>query len=369
MSQPLTVYPLTDFPEVQAHHDLGVLLRQSLLRARLDLRTGDVLVVSSKVVSKSEGLRVLDEPTTDAGGAGHDAIVLSQARRVVAERRTAAGLTRIVAATAGPVLAAAGVDASNTGPLGGTLLLPPDPDLAARMLYASLLRAYAPAALPHIGIIVSDTAGRAWREGQTDFALGTCGVGVLDDLRGGQDRDGRGLQVTARAVADEIAAAADLVKGKAAHIPAALVRGLQPGTVTSPGSAGAVSLLRSSGSDWFALGHVEAIRSALGAPPGGAVAAQIGIAANAAEPEGARLQRAITLSLHGAVPAIDRNSIAITASTLSISVDDDYQRGWAVARLEVALHSEGLTGYRVSAEPDPSADASAETSGVRGAVD
>jgi coenzyme F420-0:L-glutamate ligase / coenzyme F420-1:gamma-L-glutamate ligase len=325
----LSVIPLHDIPEVEQHHDLGRLLRNALDRAGVTVQTGDVLVVSGKLVSKAWGLR------TDA--TDRDAVVLAQSRRVVAERRSPSGTTRVVEALAGPVLAAAGVDASNTGPRGGLLLLPDDPDLAARALYAGLLHAYAPAPLPEIGVVVSDTAGRPWREGQVDFALGACGVAVLDDLRGGEDVDGRPLRVTSRAVADEIAAAADLVKGKSAAVPAALVRGLPEGTVTRPGAPGAAHLVRTGPGDWFGLGRVEAVRSALGAPPGSAAATQVGIASVLPEPETDRVSRAVALAMLG---SDGRAEVEDTGTVLCIRCADPYERGRLAARLEVALHSE-----------------------------
>lgn len=340
MSGAVTVIPLPDIPEVAQHHDLGVLLRSALQAAGQSLAAGDVLVVSSKLVSKAWGLRA-DTPDRDA-------VVLAQSRRVVAERRSPVGTTRIVESLAGPVLAAAGVDASNTGPRGGLLLLPGDPDLAARDVYAGLLTAYAPQPLPEIGVVLSDTAGRPWREGQVDFALGACGVGVLDDLRGGADADGRELSVTARAVADEIAAAADLVKGKASGVPAALVRGLPAGTVTRPGAPGAAHLVRTGAGDWFGLGRVEAVRAALGAAPGTPEAEQVGIASVAGEPRPVRVARAVALALLGTTPAAVE--VLDTGTSLLVRGGDAYQRGRAVARLEVALHAEGLGDEPVTAE-------------------
>jgi coenzyme F420-0:L-glutamate ligase/coenzyme F420-1:gamma-L-glutamate ligase len=340
VSGPVTVVALTGIPEVEPHHDLGLLLRQALEATGLTLAQGDVVVVSSKLVSKAWGLRT-DEPDRDA-------VVLGQSRRVVAERRSPMGTTRIVESLAGPVLAAAGVDASNTGARAGLLLLPDDPDLAARAVYAGLLTAYAPRPLPEIGVVLSDTAGRPWREGQVDFALGACGVAVLDDLRGGADADGRELSVTARAVADEIAAAADLVKGKASGVPAALVRGLPPGTVTQPGGPGAAHLVRTGPGDWFALGRVEAVRAALGAAPGTPEAEQVGIASVAAEPRPVKVARAVALALLRSTPPA--TEVLDTGTSLLVRGGDAYQRGRIAARLEVALHAEGLGEEPVHAE-------------------
>ncbi|MGB7449647.1 MAG: coenzyme F420-0:L-glutamate ligase [Ornithinimicrobium sp.] len=355
----VTVVPLTGIPEITPRDDLAVLLRDSLARAEVRLRDGDVVVVSSKVVSKAQGLRVPVAP----GGPPDDRerVVGEHSRRVVAERLTPSGLTRIVASEAGPVMAAAGVDASNTGPSGGSLLLPPDPDLAARTLYADLLTAYAPAALPRIGVVLSDTAGRAWREGQVDFALGACGVSVLDDLRGLPDADGSTMSVTARAVADEIAAAADLVKGKRNNIPAALVRGLGAATA-SPGVAGAAALLRDHATDWFRFGTTEAVRAALGAAPGSAAAREVGIARAGQEQQHVRLRRAIDLALLDEDPRVEASAIRIGDDTLEVAIEDPFRCGRVVARLEVALHSEDLQHYRVHSLRMPEG-ASAPTSG------
>ncbi len=230
----VSVLPLPGVPEVSPGDDLATLLLDALERAALRLADGDCLVVSSKVVSKALGL-LWDGPRAAA--------VDAASRRVVAERDGAAGLTRVVEAAAGPVMAAAGVDASNTGPSGAVLLLPEDPDGEAARLRAALLAASGLGPRAALGVVLSDTAGRPWRAGLTDFALGVAGVAVLDDLRGGVDADGRPLLVTARAVADEVAAAADLVKGKADGVPAALVRGLPASWFAAAGD-GARSLVR-----------------------------------------------------------------------------------------------------------------------------
>lgn len=335
----VTIVPLTGIPEVEQHHDLGHLLREALRRADLTLARGDVLVVSSKLVSKAWGLRA---PATE-----REAVIRSQSRRVVVERRAPSGTTRVVESVAGPVLAAAGVDASNTGPRGGILLLPDDPDLAARSVYAALLAAYAPRALPEIGIVVSDTAGRPWREGQVDFALGACGVSVLEDLRGGVDSDGRELSVTARAVADEVAAAADLVKGKAQGVPAALVRGLPDGCVTHPGAPGAAHLLRTGPQDWFTTGSMEAVRAALGVPPGSPQAEVVGIPGVLPEPESERVDRAVALALWREPTAEGEQNppavqVSITPAALEVRSADPCAAGWVAARLEIALRAESV---------------------------
>lgn len=345
----LTIHPLPGIPEVVAGDDLGVLLLAALHRAGLRLADGDVLAVSSKIISKAQGLR---EPATDRAAA-----VLRHSHRVVAERSTPGGITRIVEALAGPVMAGAGIDASNTGAPDSLLILPADPDRAAEQVYAELVAAHSPEPLARVGIVVTDTAGRPWRAGQTDFALGAHRVAVIEDLRGATDADGRELAVTARAVADEIAAAADLVKGKAGAIPAALLRGLPPGTVTDPatnsdpaaasdsdastdpGADGARSLVRTGPTDWFALGSVEAVRAALGAPPGSVLADQVGIPSVTPEEDAERIQRAIRLALVGQPTAdVHRDE----RGALVVSATSAYAAGRVCARLEVALAGEGL---------------------------
>lgn len=334
----VTIVPVRGIGEVTSGADLGVLVLTALRRLGLDLVDGDVLVVSSKLLSKAGGLRE---------HADREEVVVRESRRVVAERRTSTGTTRIVVSVAGPVMTAAGVDASNTGPDGGVLVLPSDPDLAARDLYAALLAAAAPEPLPVVGVVLSDTAGRTWREGQVDFALGACGVAVLDDLRGGTDADGRPLSVTARAVADELAAAADLVKGKASGVPVALVRGLPQGTTAPPNLPGAAALVRSGPTDWFALGASEAVRTALGVPPGGSAALEVGLASVFPEELGDRLGRAVRLACWGVDPADATITVERSADggpVLRVGGPERVTVGRLAARLEVALHSERLTG-------------------------
>ncbi len=358
----IRIVPLHGIPEVEPRHDLARLLHAALDAAGLRLQDGDVLVVSSKIVSKADGLREFcnrDDP------AARDALVRAHSRATVAERSTPMGITRIVASAAGPVLAAAGVDDSNVGPAGGSLVLPTDPDLAARSVYAALLVTHAPIPLPRIGVVISDTAGRPWRHGQVDFALGACGLAVLDDVGTRQevDADGRELRVTARAIADEIAAAADLVKGKTFGVPAALVRGLPTTMVGHPGEQGARSLVRTGAGDWFALGSVEAVRASLGAPPGSTAAEQVGIASAGPEPRQARLRRVVDLALLGAQTMSAPDGVEVTESGLRISVRDEYQRGYVVARLEVALHSEGLAGCKIAVLNDPEGAVSVPSEG------
>jgi coenzyme F420-0:L-glutamate ligase / coenzyme F420-1:gamma-L-glutamate ligase len=227
----VSILPVTGLPEIQAGADLAALIAG----AAPDLRDGDILVVTSKIVSKAEG-RVM---TGD-----REAAIDAETVRVVARR----GPTRIVVNRHGLVLAAAGVDASNTAP-GTIVLLPEDSDAAAR----DLRRAIAGRLGIAVGVIISDTLGRAWRTGQTDTAIGISGVLPLRDHRGQTDTFGNSLEVTMAAVADEIAAAADLVKAKTTQIPVAIVRGL-PELVTSYDGEGAAALVRSTAEDMFRIG-------------------------------------------------------------------------------------------------------------------
>jgi coenzyme F420-0:L-glutamate ligase/coenzyme F420-1:gamma-L-glutamate ligase len=347
----LTLLPVEGVPEVRTGDDLAALLLDALRPTGAELTDGDVLVVSSKVVSKALGLWAL--------GVDHDAAVAAQTVRVVAERRAGERVTRVVQAVAGPVMAAAGVDASNTGGRDDVLLLPEDPDAEAARLRAALLSA---TGLQHLGVVLSDTAGRPWRAGQADFALGACGLEVLDDLRGGQDADGRPLFVTARAVADELAAAADLVKGKTEGVPAAVVRG--SGWATDYAGPGARALLRHGPTDWFALGSAETVRASLGTAPGSQASLEDGIPSVAPEPVGDRLARAVAVALRGAPEAgVDVGpstggragagspdgagngegaSDLRTEVELRVSAPSGYELGVAVARLQVALWGEWL---------------------------
>ncbi|HEY6795242.1 MAG TPA: coenzyme F420-0:L-glutamate ligase [Kineosporiaceae bacterium] len=269
--------------EVAAGDDLARLVVDALAAAGERLRSGDVVVVSSKIVSKAEGRAV--------AATSRDDVVDGETVRIVAERLGPRGLTRVVQSRSGPVLAAAGVDASNVA-TGTVLLLPADPDASARALRAGL----GAASGARLGVVVSDTAGRAWRDGQVDVAIGAAGLRVTDDLRGGADPYGNPIEVTVRALADELAAAADLIKGKLRQVPVAVVRGL--GTlVTDHDGPGAGSLLRARRDDWFALGHVEAVRTALGAPPGTSGIDPVPLVPDAALD---RLRRAVAVVRSGA---------------------------------------------------------------------
>ncbi|MFE9695246.1 coenzyme F420-0:L-glutamate ligase [Streptomyces sp. NPDC006270] len=241
------VWALGGIPEVRAGDDLAKLIAA----AEPGLVDGDVLLVTSKIVSKAEG-RIVE-------AADREAAIDAETVRVVARR----GALRIVENRQGLVMAAAGVDASNT-PSGTVLLLPEDPDASARAIREGLRDALG----VEIGVVVTDTFGRPWRSGLTDVAIGAAGVRVLDDLRGGTDAYGNPLSATVVATADELAAAGDLVKGKAAGLPVAVVRGLPHVVSPYPSPAGedepgARALVRDAADDMFRLGTSEAVREAV----------------------------------------------------------------------------------------------------------
>jgi coenzyme F420-0:L-glutamate ligase/coenzyme F420-1:gamma-L-glutamate ligase len=217
--------------EVRPGDDIAALLQDA------DLRDGDILVITSKIVSKSEG-QIRRAPDRMAA-------IAEETERVVARR----GDTVISQTRHGFVMAAAGVDASNTAP-GTVLLLPADSDASARRIRAGLTA--------KVGVIISDTFGRPWRHGLTDVAIGVAGVTPLEDFRGGTDTHGNPLNATVTALVDEIASAAELVKGKLAGVPVAVVRGLSH-LVTDDDGPGVRPLLRPADEDLFRYGSRDVV--------------------------------------------------------------------------------------------------------------
>jgi len=205
----LSIVPVTGLPEIVPGTDLA-----EMLATDVDLLDLDVLVVTQKIVSKAEG-QVVEIDTSDPRG--HKAIVEDESVRVLRRR----GDLIISETRHGFVCANAGVDLSNVE-AGHAVLLPVDSDRSARRI-RDVVRATQGV---EIGVIISDTFGRPWRRGVTDVAIGSAGIGPILDLRGTNDALGRELQVTEVAVVDELAAAADLVMGKSAGYPAAIVRGI-----------------------------------------------------------------------------------------------------------------------------------------------
>ena len=211
------------------------------------LADGDILVVTSKIVSKVEG-RLLPVPTDDPAGreAVRQQAIADETVRVVARR----GSLRVVETRHGLVLAAAGVDASNVRP-DEIALLPLDPDASARRLVDGLRERTGRT----VAVVISDSVGRPWRHGIADVAIGVAGLTAVLDVRGETDRYGNELVVTEVAVADELAAAGDLVKGKLSDVPVAVIRGLR----YSDDGKGSSSLIRGSVGDLFRLGTAEAM--------------------------------------------------------------------------------------------------------------
>src|SRR6201986_2815053 len=226
---PVRVFGIAGIPEITPGADLAGLIADAVTApGGPGLQDGDILVVTSKVVSKAEG-RVAAMSRDDA--------VAAETVRVVARR----GATMISQTRHGLVMAAAGVDESNTAP-GTVVLLPVDPDESARRLRKALRARLG----GNVGVLVTDTMGRPGRAGQTDTAIGAAGVRPVRDHRGEQDAFGNTLEVTMAAVADEIAAAGDLVKSKSLQLPVALVRGLSA-LVTDDDGPGARALVRVAG--------------------------------------------------------------------------------------------------------------------------
>ncbi len=231
----LSIHPVPGLPEIHPGDDLAALLADALARAGLGPEPGDILVVTHKVVSKAEGAIARLEGDEEAA---YRRLAQDQAVEVLRRR----GDLIITRTRHGFICANAGVDRSNAAP-GTAVLLPADPDRSAHGL-RSALRHLTGVDVP---VVVTDTFGRAWRRGLVDVAIGVSGLEAILDLRGTKDAQGRELKVTEVAVIDEIAAAADLAMGKAAGIPAALIRGL----AVPRGEGRATDLVRPAGEDMF----------------------------------------------------------------------------------------------------------------------
>jgi coenzyme F420-0:L-glutamate ligase / coenzyme F420-1:gamma-L-glutamate ligase len=249
----LSAVAVDGLPEVSAGDDLAALIAGALREQHNELVQGDVLVIAHKVVSKAEGrtrslseVQPGDEAHRLAGELGKDPravqVVLDESRQVL---RAARGVLVCVTRN-GFVCANAGVDASNVPGADAVVLLPLDPDSSARELRrrARELTGVAP------GIIITDSFGRAWRNGQSEVAIGVAGLRPLDDWRGRSDALGRELKATWIAVADELAGAADLARRKDSRQPVVLVRGAET-HVTEHDGPGATALVRPEGEDLF----------------------------------------------------------------------------------------------------------------------
>lgn len=250
----ISIHPLGDLPEIAAGDDLAALLRDSLASAGLlPLQAGDVLVVTQKIVSKAEG-RIVDLVQVTAGPEAVElaARTRKDARLVELALQESVAVVRVAPHVLitrhrlGHVMANSGIDRSNIGPGESerALLLPIDPDGSARRLVEAL----STDSDGRVAVVISDSFGRPWRHGVVGVAIGAAGLPALVDRRGDQDRDGRRLEVTQIALADQIATAATLVTGEGAEsVPAALIRGLS----LPEGEKGAAAIVRPIEEDLF----------------------------------------------------------------------------------------------------------------------
>lgn len=235
----LSIHPIHGIPEVGAGDDLPTMILEAIRANDLQPADGDVIVVTHKVVSKAEGaVRALDGDDEADHEASYRRIVLEEADRVIRRR----GDLVIAITRHGFICANAGVDRSNAAD-GTAVLLPREPDRSAHGIRTALEAATG----TRLAVVVSDTFGRPWRRGLTDVAIGVSGMDSILDLRGTTDGSGRELHVTEVAIVDEIAAAADLVMGKATRVPVALLRGLE----WERGEGRATDLVRPPGEDMF----------------------------------------------------------------------------------------------------------------------
>lgn len=247
MSGALELIPVEGLPEIVEGDDLGALIAE-----RSQLADGDVIAIAQKAVSKAEGRRarladvIAGERARELAGAMDKdpalvELILSETREVIRSERVL-----IVETNAGLICANAGIDSSNTGASGEVILLPVDADASARRIR----REIEVASGRRVAVIVTDSFGRPWRVGQTEVAIGCAGMDPLDDWRGREDRDGRELAATEIAIADELAAASDLPRGKDSGVPAVIVRGVGA-RVTEDDGPGAAALRRAEADDLF----------------------------------------------------------------------------------------------------------------------
>ena len=249
MSQ-LQIVPAPGIGEIDAETDLVAEINNALTKAEWPdgsrgIREGDIVVITSKIVAKAED-RVRQAENREQW-------IDAESVRLVASKQTPHGLMRIVGTKHGFVMAAAGVDASETE-AGTVVLLLEEPDHSAELLRQMIINKFG---LTQLGVIISDTFGRPWRQGVIDQAIGASGVRVLADLRGTVDRYGNRLNATVTALADQIASAAELAGGKTAASPVFIVRGLAH--LTDETDASAADLVRAADEDLFSLGTAEAI--------------------------------------------------------------------------------------------------------------
>jgi len=339
----LLVVPLAGMAEVRAGDDLARLLLEAVGRAGLELADGDVLAVTSKVVAKAEGRTVPLPDDPAARERVRAETVAAETARVVARR----GRLVIAETRTGLVGANALVDASNAG--GDQLvLLPADPDASAARLRAAIEELDG----HDVAVVVTDTLGRPWRLGQTDVAVGLAGMGALEDWRGRADGDGRQLEVTEVAVADEVAAAADLVKGKASRVPAALLRGVPrpkgDGTAHDLVRPPTDDLFRTAGTAEDLLGFLEGgAAEPVGKGPvdPSVLDRAVAVAATVPIPGGRRL-RVVP------VPGEDANLLACCVGPAGVEeAGIELAAGGAIRTLVLALHALGVAAQIQAATP------------------
>jgi coenzyme F420-0:L-glutamate ligase/coenzyme F420-1:gamma-L-glutamate ligase len=327
----LEVLPVEGIGDVLPGDDLAA----AIAAAAPWLRAGDVLVVTSKIVSKAEG-SLVDVPVDgDERTLAREEVLRAETARPVARR----GQTRIVQTHHGFVMASAGIDASNVD-RAHLVLLPKDPDASARALRATLRERHG----LDVAVVISDTMGRPWRNGLTDVALGAAGIPAIRDHRGEVDPYGNELSITQMAVVDELASAGELVKGKCAQVPVAVVRGYLDAPLPEPDGEGAAVLVRGADQDLFSLGTAEARAEGLRA------AARL---ADAGGPPFPRLEEV------DVAKAVNRALAVVTATSgTSFDVATDFRRvvcrpsaangtalinlGADAHRLRAALAAEGL---------------------------
>jgi len=327
MRDALEVLPVRGIGRIQPDSDLA----EAIVTAAPWLRDGDVLVVTSKIVSKSEGQLVDLPPDGPERDAAREQILTEQTARPVARR----GPVRIVSTHHGFVMAAAGIDNSNVD-RSQLVLLPKDPDASARALRAALAERYG----LDVAVIISDTMGRPWRTGLTDVALGAAGIAPILDHRGEVDPYGNELQITQMAVIDELSAAAELVKGKCDQVPVAVIRGYleRPTPEDGPGAA---ALIRDSAEDLFSLGTAEARSAGLWAA---ATLSDHATGAAAAAEDLDRILVGVPLAPTTVAQTVPGNRIRCTTATDLIAL------GMDVHRIRCALAAEGIASRL---EPDP----------------
>ncbi|MGK5738434.1 coenzyme F420-0:L-glutamate ligase [Micromonospora sp. URMC 103] len=317
----LEILPVLGIGHVSEGDDLATLIAT----AAPWLRDGDVLVVTSKIVSKAEG-RLVDVPADGPERqAARDEVLAAETARVVASR----GTTRIVQTHHGFVMASAGIDASNVDKT-RLVLLPKDPDASARALRTALRERFD----RNVAVIISDTMGRPWRNGLTDVALGVAGMDAIRDHRGEFDPYGNELHLTQMAVVDELAGAGELIKGKIDQVPVAVVRGyLSAATNRDEDGAGASALIRDAAYDLFSLGTAEA-RAA-------------GLAAAAALPDGPGETPADPAAIRRAIDAV---AAVVAPGTVFTLVADDLRAGLTAA---VPGWPEAATALVLGSPPTP----------------